>query len=347
MTTPPAFPTAPTIPARRTLRRPGTPASLAFGTLCALALALCAQAVHATGAALPLDAGDRSLWLACLVGAGLLLLNLGLGGLLIAQRHAIAGLAAALARQAPGEAALPETGPAPVARLAAVLNAARQRDDERAAEHLDVQAAFAHDLRTPLTRLGLRCELLADAPLRAAMERDLREMESLVDASIASARTQRGIAETPRRIDADAFLQSLVGDYRDAGHAVALDGFVGRTVTACPQGLRRVLANLIDNALRHGDGVGLRVRTDDRHLVLAVVDCGPGIAPADLERVFTPWYRAPNGGRRSSGSGSGSGSGLGLAIARRLALAMRGELQLKNRCGGGLEARLSLPLAAA
>lgn len=338
MTTPTALPP---IPARRAPRHPGTPAPLAFGALCALAIALCAQAVHATGAAGALDAGDRSLLPACVAGAGLLLLNLWLGGLLIAQRHAIERLATALARQAPGGAALPEAGPAAVARLAAVLNAARRRDDERATEHLDVQAAFAHDLRTPLTRLGLRCELLADPRLRAAIERDLREMEALVEASIASARTQRGIAETPRRIDADAFLQSLVGDYREAGHAVALDGFVGRTVTACPHGLRRVLANLIDNALRHGDGVGLRVRTDDSHLVLAVVDSGPGIAPADMEKVFTPWYRAPQGSRH----GAGTGSGLGLAIARRLALAMRGELQLKNRCGGGLEARLSLPLA--
>ncbi len=107
----------------------------------------------------------------------------------------------------------------------------------------------------------------------------------------------------------------------------------------CAMALRRVLVNLIDNALRYGDQVRLRVRADAGQLVLAVLDSGPGIAPEELEAVFAPWYRAPG-----SSSARAEGSGLGLAIARRLTMSMDGNLELENRERGGLEARLTLPL---
>ncbi len=128
---------------------------------------------------------------------------------------------------------------------------------------------------------------------------------------------------------------ALVDNYHDAGRVVELDGRVGRPIVTCPHALRRVLMNLIDNALRYGTDVRLRVRVEAQHLVLAVLDSGPGIAPSQLAAVFEPWYRAPESAAKAKGSG------LGLAIARRLVKAMRGDLQLRNRRGGGLEGHLA------
>ncbi|WP_186084795.1 sensor histidine kinase [Burkholderia gladioli] len=259
------------------------------------------------------------------------------------QRRRIARLAAALERQCREgtRAALPPDGGAALDRLIQAINGTGRQAAEREAELLVVQAAYAHDLRTPLTRIGLRSEMLDDTAMRDAMAGDLAEMNELVEASLACARTQSGGLESPRRVDADRMFHALVDNYHDAGRVVELDGRVGRPIVTCPHALRRVLMNLIDNALRYGTDVRLRVRVEAQHLVLAVLDSGPGIAPSQLAAVFEPWYRAPESAAKAKGSG------LGLAIARRLVKAMRGDLQLRNRRGGGLEATLRLPLVIA
>ncbi|WP_186119228.1 sensor histidine kinase [Burkholderia gladioli] len=259
------------------------------------------------------------------------------------QRRRIARLAAALERQCHEgtRAALPPDGGAALDRLIEAINGTGRQAAEREAELLVVQAAYAHDLRTPLTRIGLRSEMLDDTAMRDAMAGDLAEMNELVEASLACARTQSGGLESPRRVDADRMFDTLVDNYHDAGRVVELDGRVGRPIVTCPHALRRVLMNLIDNALRYGTDVRLRVRVEAQHLVLAVLDSGPGIAPSQLAAVFEPWYRAPESAAKAKGSG------LGLAIARRLVKAMRGDLQLRNRRGGGLEATLRLPLVIA
>ncbi|MEM5314937.1 ATP-binding protein [Paraburkholderia sp. JHI869] len=240
------------------------------------------------------------------------------------------------------QALLPEdAGPAAIARLARAFNVCARHRARRQAELLHVLAAYAHDLRTPLTRMTMRAELVEDAPVRDALARDLAEMTELVDGSLSCARMQCSAQEPMRSVDADSLLGALIADYRDAGSIVELEGQVGRPVVTSPHALRRVLVNLIDNALRYGVDVRLSVRVEAQRLVLAVLDSGPGIVPARLETVFTAWYRAPET------ASSASGSGLGLAIARRLTLAMHGELELENRRTGGLEARLTLPLAAA
>ncbi|KWH04509.1 histidine kinase [Burkholderia territorii] len=228
-----------------------------------------------------------------------------------------------------------------IAILARAINGAHRQHAERMTELLQVLAAYAHDLRTPLTRMMLRSGMLDDRAVRDAIERDLAEMVELVDASLACARLQCSVPEPPRRVDADEMLGMLVDNYRDAGLAVDLDGRVGHPLVTFPHALRRVLVNLIDNALRYGGEVRLCVRVDARHVMLTVLDSGPGIVPAELEAVFKPWYRAPQTSARTPGSG------LGLAIARRLTRAMQGELQLNNRSTGGLEARVTLPLAPA
>ncbi|WP_321803463.1 sensor histidine kinase [Burkholderia sp. BCC1993] len=255
----------------------------------------------------------------------------------------VSELAAAIENH--GVEALPDTlagrGAPSIARLARAINGAHRQHADRMTELLHVLAAYAHDLRTPLTRMLLRSGMLEDGGLRDAIERDLAEMGELVDASLACARLQCSVPEPPRPVDADELLGVLIDNYRDAGLSVALDGRVGHPLVTFPHALRRVLVNLIDNALRYGGDVRLCVRVDARRVMLIVVDSGPGIVPAELEAVFKPWYRAPQTSARAPGSG------LGLAIARRLTQAMQGELQLNNRSTGGLEAKVTLPLALA
>ncbi|MCC8405604.1 sensor histidine kinase [Paraburkholderia sp. MMS20-SJTN17] len=289
---------------------------------------------------LPSLSDDPPLVLVCLVAMGLALLSLAQSMNAFEQRSSIDRLAAAIAQRGPQRAheALAMAGSPAIVRLIQSINHSQRHNAERAAELLDMLAAYAHDQRTPLTRIALRCEQIGDRALREAIELDLEEVTELVDASIACARMQCSATERLRCIDADGLISTLIDNYKDAGSAVVLEGHVGCPIVACPHALRRVLVNLIDNALRYGSDVRLCVRVEARQLILAVRDSGPGIELAEMEAVFAPWYRAPQTALRAPGSG------LGLATARRLTLAMRGKLELENRSSGGLEARLTLPL---
>jgi signal transduction histidine kinase len=160
-----------------------------------------------------------------------------------------------------------------------------------------------------------------------------------VKEGVAYARTLHGTSEAPTRIDPDALLDSMVHDYTDAGQQVTLHGAVGHALEMRPQALRRVLGNLIDNALKFGGSAELHVEAAERAgIVLRVLDRGPGIPPESLQAVFEPFVRLESSRNRETG-----GTGLGLAIARQLATAMGGALTLQQREGGGLEARLVLP----
>lgn len=238
---------------------------------------------------------------------------------------------------------LPEGGPVEVARAATAFNAMQRRIADQVAERVRILAAVSHDLQTPITRMRLRAELLDNAELQGKLLADLDAMRALVQEGIAYARSAHGEAEVPVRVDLDALLDSLVCDWRDAGHALALTGRVGRPVVTRPQALRRIVTNLVDNALKFAGAAEVAVEADAAgNLVVAVRDRGPGIDPAELDAVLQPFYRMEASRNRSTG-----GTGLGLAIAHQLAAALGGRLTLANRAGGGLEACLVLPVQAA
>jgi signal transduction histidine kinase len=253
----------------------------------------------------------------------------------------LAALAAAADQLGPdlkGQA-LPEQGPSEVAHAARAFNAMQQRIAGYAAERVEILAAISHDLQTPITRMRLRTDLMDDGPDRDKMRQDLDAMNLLVREGVTYARTLHGATEPPCRIDADALFESLVADYEDAGERVQLEGRAGTPIVSRPNALRRILMNLIDNALSFGSEVGLQVRAAPGQLTLAVIDNGPGIPDDQLEAVLKPFYRLEGSRNRSTG-----GTGLGLAIAHQLAIAMGAQLSLHNRSTGGLEARLVLPL---
>ena len=238
---------------------------------------------------------------------------------------------------------LAEEGPTEVKHAARAFNAMQKRIAGYMAERVEILAAISHDLQTPITRMRLRTDLMDDGHDRDKFRQDLDAMHTLVREGVTYARTLHGATEPPRRIDADALFESMVADYEDSGEQVLLEGRVGEPMVTRPNALRRILTNLIDNALKFGTDVRLQVHADaGNRLTLAVVDNGPGIPPDQLENVLKPFYRVEGSRNRNTG-----GTGLGLAIAQQLATAMGAELTLRNRDEGGLEARLTMNTNAA
>jgi len=234
---------------------------------------------------------------------------------------------------------LPETGPVEVVRAAQAFNRMQSRLGQYLQDRTRFLAAMSHDLKTPITRLRLRAEMLDDPALRARFTADLAEMESMVAATLDF---MRGVDadEKTATIDVKALLESLQADLVEAGGDVqiAADGvqpYVGR-----PQALKRCLVNLMQNAIQYGGVARVEARELPGSLEIRVRDTGPGIPDADLERVFEPYLRLEDSRNRGTG-----GTGLGLSIARSIARAHDGDITLANRPGGGLEALLRLPRA--
>ncbi|MES2948419.1 MAG: ATP-binding protein [Pseudomonadota bacterium] len=240
-----------------------------------------------------------------------------------------------LNRSAP---ALSETGPAEVARAAHAFNAMRARIADHLAERLRILAAVSHDLQTPITRMRLRVEMLDSGPVRDKLQSDLTDLQALVEDGVAYARSAQANSETPRAADINALLDALVCDYVDAGHAVHLAGVAPVPWQVRPLALKRLVTNLLDNAVKFAGGAELVIeQLQPDTLDIVVCDNGPGIAEAELQAVMQPFYRVESSRNRESG-----GAGLGLAIAQELAGALDASLSLSNRPSGGLEARLRL-----
>lgn len=235
---------------------------------------------------------------------------------------------------------LDEKGPTEVVHAAKAFNAMQDRIAAYLKERMQLLAAISHDLQTPITRMKLRAEFMDEGIERDKLWSDLSEMEHLVREGVAYARSIHGATEASCRISLDAFLDSLVFDYQDTGKDVQLSGKNAAVIDTRPHALRRVLINLVDNALKFGGAAQIHVQpADNGQLAIQVLDRGPGISEQELAEVLKPFYRVESSRNRETG-----GTGLGLAIAQQLAIAMGGSLTLSNRDGGGLCAELRLAL---
>jgi signal transduction histidine kinase len=232
---------------------------------------------------------------------------------------------------------LPTLGPREVARAATAFNAMRKRIQTHLAERMHILAAVSHDLQTPITRLRLRAELLDDETLKAKLLSDLAEMQALVEEGIAYARASHALREPARQVDLAALLDSLAYDYTDAGQPVRLLHTEPIVLNTRPHALRRLLGNLVDNALKFGGAAEIETQITHAVLTIRVLDRGPGIPAEELQAVLQPFYRLETSRNRGTG-----GTGLGLAIAQQLAQALDARLTLLARDGGGLEARLEI-----
>jgi len=232
---------------------------------------------------------------------------------------------------------LVEAGPTEVVRAAQALNTMQARLISYIRERTGLFAAMSHDLKTPITRLRLRAELLKDPELKVKFTRDLEEMESMVGTTLDFLEGVEG-AESSVPVDMTALLESLQADRSETGGQVRLEGKPIKPYFGRPAALKRCLGNLLDNAIKYGGSASVKVDDNDDRLEIRIQDEGPGIPPSEIEKVFEPFYRLDASRSRETG-----GTGLGLAIARSIAQTHGGRLTLENRAAGGLEARLTLP----
>jgi signal transduction histidine kinase len=235
------------------------------------------------------------------------------------------------------------SGASEIRQASAAFNAMQGRIREHIAQRTQMLAAITHDLQTPLTRMRLRLEKVADPELQQRLVGDLSAMQHMVREGLELARSM-DTTEAMRALDLDSLLDSVCADATDAGQDVVLEGQGAMAVLGRPMALRRCLVNLIDNALKYGRHAHVTVQRSDTsgQASIRIRDAGPGIATDQLARVFEPFYRIETSRSRESG-----GTGLGLTIARNIAEQHGASVTLANHPDGGLEVTLTLPGYAA
>ena len=251
---------------------------------------------------------------------------------------AVAAKADALGRGAP-EPPLAEQGPDEVRRVTVAFNRMQERLSRFVADRTRMLAAIGHDLRTPITSLKLRAELLEDDEARAKITATLEEMQQMIEATLAFVR-EDAVAEPSQTVDLSALIATIVDDYSDLGNNVRFAGSQRLPYRRRPTSLRRAITNLVENAIRYGERARVSLTLESGGPVIAIQDRGPGIPPERINDVFQPFVRLEVSRSRSTG-----GVGLGLSIARSIVLAHGGELVLSNIPTGGLRAEIRLPRA--
>jgi signal transduction histidine kinase len=238
---------------------------------------------------------------------------------------------------------LPEDGPTEVAVAAVAFNTMASRIRRFVQDRTELLTAIGHDLRTPITRLKLRAEFVEDDEQRGKILADLEELEAMVSATLAFGRDSRA-TEAVSSIDLAELLRTILDDAGDArpdvADRLAYEGPAHLTVQARSLSLKRALVNLVDNAVNYGESAKVRLLPEEgRMVVIEIEDEGPGIGPAEMERVFEPFHRGEPSRNRETG-----GVGLGLPIARNILRAHGGDITLANRVTGGIKATVTLPV---
>ncbi|MES2127719.1 MAG: ATP-binding protein [Pseudomonadota bacterium] len=232
--------------------------------------------------------------------------------------------------------ALPETGSREFVNTARAFGAMRERIARYIADRERLFISISHDLRTPITRLKLRAELLDDDALRNEFEEDLDELDVMVKGALQCVKDS-DIHENPTEVRLDTLIRRLVRSAQLAGHEVAFSDS-GVVVTGKPLALKRAIGNLLDNALFYGERAEISVRAQGRWVEIAVRDHGPGVPEDAVSSLFEPYVRLAHGRERNDG-----GMGLGLGIANGVVEGHGGELVLANHPDGGLNAVIRLP----
>jgi signal transduction histidine kinase len=234
-------------------------------------------------------------------------------------------------------APLPERGASELHRAARAFNSMQERLSRYLKSRVTALTAISHDLKTPITRMRLRAELIEDAPLRESFLRDMSELETMVRSALEFIRGLDS-SEPPQPTDINALIESVCEDYREAGHEVITEGAAKAPFPAQTQALKHCLANIIDNACKYGGKARIVVQDGEQEMVIRVRDFGLGVPESELEKVIEPFYRLESSRSRDTG-----GTGLGLAIARNVAQLHHGWVSIRNHPEGGLEATLALP----
>ena len=233
---------------------------------------------------------------------------------------------------------LPERGPREIVQVEQAFNALQRRVHRLIADRTQALAAVSHDLRTPITRLRLRCGLIPDNTMQVEIERDLTEMETMIESTLAYLRGNDDV-EQPRLTDLVSILTTLVDAAVDEGHEASLSGAPHAVLWVRRVSIKRALANLITNAISYGDCALINLERTSEGVTIAIDDRGPGISETDLPAAFEPFHRLDASRNRGTG-----GVGLGLTIARQAIEREGGSIGLLNRPDGGLRAEVRLPV---
>ncbi len=229
-------------------------------------------------------------------------------------------------------------GSSEVAAAVAAFNEMQERLKRYVTYRTTMIGAIAHDLRTPLTRLRFRIEAAPDE-LQKKLAADIDEMEAMISSTLAFVQD----ATVPRertKLEVSSLVETVMDEAAETGGDAAVERAERTVVDGDPIALKRLVTNLVDNALKYGSKARGRVFSEAGMAIVEVDDDGPGVPESEVERAFEPFHRLENSRSRETG-----GIGLGLAVVRAIARGHGGEVVLQNRAGGGLRARVTLPLA--
>lgn len=233
---------------------------------------------------------------------------------------------------------LPIDGPAPVRATAYAMNKMQERIQDLIAARTQMLAAISHDLRTPITRMKLRAQYIKEDTLQQKMINDLDQMEEMIAETLSFAR-EDARQEKQHHFDFSSLLSSMCDDYAEIGKHVVFDGIFNKVAyTGGLLAIKRMLANLIDNAVKYGQKANVGLASQEKKVIIEIRDQGKGLPKEQLESVFLPFYREQSRSRETGGIG------LGLAVARDIARAHGGDIVLYNHPDGGLVARVILPV---
>lgn len=231
---------------------------------------------------------------------------------------------------------LKESGPKEVAATAVAFNRMQRRIREQIEERERLFSAISHDLKTPLTRLRLRAEMLDDDVQRERFCAALDELDNLVKGALASVKGL-DLHEAPEPVALTPLIDDIADALRLQGGRVTLQGHVA-PLTVKPLAFKRCLANLLENAVFYGQHAEVALEEHAGVVTIRIRDYGPGIPDSQLSQVFSPFVRLEPSRSRHTG-----GSGLGLGIARHIAKAHGGDIQLANHPLGGLCVTVTIP----
>jgi len=229
-----------------------------------------------------------------------------------------------------------EIGPTEMRHASHAFNTMQCRLQRFIEDRSRLLTAISHDLKTPITRMRLRAEMLDDIEQRENFTRNLDEMQAIASETLDFLRADDA-REVVQAINVCVLLETIKDDAAELGHQVEIESCQLSPYPARPLALKRCIVNLVENAIKYAGSAVISASENNNTILISISDSGPGIPEQQLNTVFEPFFRLETSRSRRTG-----GTGLGLSIARNIALSHGGDLHLANRKEGGLKATLTL-----
>lgn len=229
-------------------------------------------------------------------------------------------------------------GSSEVRKAALAFIKMKERIQRQISERTQMLAGVSHDLRTPLTRMKLQAAMMSDGDDKKDFLSDIDEMEKMLDGYLSFVSGEGG--EKSSFVDVNEMILSIINKFRNKKALIRystndqVSAIQGRE-----QALKRALTNVISNAFRYGKTIAVKLESNDKKLMIAIEDDGPGIPKDKREDVFKAFYRLENSRNKETG-----GVGLGLSIAKDVITSHGGTIELDDSSLGGLKVLVSIPL---